>query len=86
MPQPVAKAQRLNNGFNRAYWKVQMNHPVRPIHIFITISVFFFNLTMSVAVFFKEITYLLSNQANYEYDLNLLIDELHQDLEKLQEE
>lgn len=63
-----------------------MSHPVRPIHAALTVVIFFYNLIMSFAVFFKEIAYLLTLHANYQYDLNMRIEELHEDLEKLQEE
>jgi len=63
-----------------------MSQPVRPIHVALTFVIFLYNLIMSVAVFFKEIAYLLTNHANYEFDLHSRIDELHQDLEKLLEE
>lgn len=63
-----------------------MNRPVRPIHVALTFVIFCFNFIMAFAMFFKEIAYLMSNQANYEYDLQSRIDELHEDLERLQEE
>lgn len=63
-----------------------MNHPVRPIHVALTVVIFLYNLIMSIAVFCKEIAYLLTSHANYQYDLNMRIEELHEDLEKLQEE
>lgn len=63
-----------------------MSYPVRPIHVALTVVIFFYNVIVSLAVFCNEIAYLLTAHANYQYDLNLRVEELHEDLEKLQEE
>ena len=63
-----------------------MNQPVRPIHIVMTLFIFAHNLVTTVASFLKEIVYLFESQMNYEYDLQDRIEELHEDLERLQEE
>lgn len=63
-----------------------MSQPVRPIHVALTFVIFIYNVITSVAVFFKEIAYLLTNHANYEFDLHARINELHEDLERLEED
>lgn len=63
-----------------------MNQPVRPIHIVMTLFIFMFNMLTTIASFIKEIVYLFESHLNYQYDLNDRIEELHEDLERLQEE
>jgi len=63
-----------------------MNPPVRPIHIVMTVLIFIFNVITTIASFFKEVIYLFEAHLNYQYDLNDRIEELHEDLERLQEE
>lgn len=63
-----------------------MNQPVRPIHIVMTFFIFAFNMLTTIAAFIKEIVYLFEAHLNYQDDLNDRIEELHEDLEKLQEE
>ena len=43
-----------------------MNRPVRPIHFGMLSIVFFFNITMSVAGFFKELLWLLNQHTDFE--------------------
>ena len=63
-----------------------MNRPVRPIHFGMLSIVFFFNITMSVAGFFKELLWLLNQHTNFELELASRIDEMHEDLEQMMKE
>jgi hypothetical protein len=63
-----------------------MNQPVRPIHIVMTLLIFIYNLITTIGAFVKEVVYLFDTHLHYEYELNDRIDELHEDLERLQEE
>jgi len=48
--------------------------------------VFFFNITMSVAGFFKELLWLLNQHTDFESELASRIDEMHEDLEQMMKE
>ena len=63
-----------------------MNRPVRPIHFGMLSIVFFFNITMSIAGFFKELLWLLNQHTDFEAELASLIDEMHEDLEQMMKE
>ena len=63
-----------------------MNRPIRPIHFGMLSIVFFFNITMSVAGFFKELLWLLNIHTNLEEELASRIDEMHEDLEQMMKE
>ena len=63
-----------------------MNRPVRPIHFGMLSIVFFFNITMSVAGFFKELHWLLNQHTDFETELASRIDEMHEDLEQMMKE
>ena len=63
-----------------------MNRPIRPIHFGMLSIVFFFNITMSVAGFFKELIWLLNRHTNFEEELASRIDEMHEDLEQMMKE
>lgn len=63
-----------------------MNRPVRPIHFGMLSIVFFFNITMSVAGFFKELLWLLNQHTDFETELAFCIDEMHEDLEQMMKE
>lgn len=63
-----------------------MNRPVRPIHFGMLSIVFFFNITMSIAGFFKELLWLLNQHTDFEAELASRIDEMHEDLEQMMRE
>jgi hypothetical protein len=51
-----------------------------------TLLIFIYNLITTIGAFVKEVVYLFDTHLHYEYELNDRIDELHEDLERLQEE